>query len=59
MLKKNNYFYLNFFEAIENTDHKIFGVQFHPEVDLTTNGSQMFYNFLIKISNCPGTIFIT
>ncbi|KAJ3623621.1 hypothetical protein Zmor_004397, partial [Zophobas morio] len=43
----------HFIAAIENTDHKIFGVQFHPEVDLTTNGSQMFYNFLIKISNCP------
>ncbi|XP_063901237.1 GMP synthase [glutamine-hydrolyzing]-like [Zophobas morio] len=48
----------HFIAAIENTDHKIFGVQFHPEVDLTTNGSQMFYNFLIKISNCPANYTI-
>lgn len=27
----------------------IFGVQFHPEVDITTNGQKMLHNFLIRI----------
>ena len=32
--------------AIEHKTKKIFGVQFHPEVDLTVNGVQIFSNFL-------------
>lgn len=35
--------------AIYNEALKIYGVQFHPEVDLTTNGKQMLSNFLIDI----------
>lgn len=35
--------------AIYNDQLRIYGVQFHPEVDLTVNGKQMFSNFLFKI----------
>ncbi|KYQ90422.1 GMP synthetase [Tieghemostelium lacteum] len=38
--------------AIENSKKKIFGVQFHPEVDLTTNGKKMLKNFLLDICKC-------
>jgi GMP synthase (glutamine-hydrolysing) len=34
-----------FNDAIYNPKMKIFGLQFHPEVFLTTNGSQMLENF--------------
>lgn len=32
--------------AVEHRDLPLFGVQFHPEVDLTEGGVQMFKNFL-------------
>ncbi|KAL5281588.1 GMPS family protein [Megaselia abdita] len=35
--------------AIYNEQMKIYGVQFHPEVDLTENGKQIFSNFLFNI----------
>ena len=34
---------------IENTEQKIYGVQFHPEVTHTKNGKQIFKNFLFDI----------
>ncbi|MBL6785881.1 MAG: glutamine-hydrolyzing GMP synthase [Candidatus Pelagibacter bacterium] len=34
---------------IENTQDKIYGVQFHPEVTHTDNGKQIFKNFLFLI----------
>ena len=34
---------------IENTKDKIYGVQFHPEVTHTDNGTQIFKNFLFEI----------
>ena len=34
---------------IENTQSKIYGVQFHPEVTHTENGKQIFKNFLFEI----------
>lgn len=37
--------------AIANNDLKIYGVQFHPEVDLTEHGKEMMSNFLKKICN--------
>ena len=39
----------NVIAAIYNEDLKIYGVQFHPEVDLTENGKTMLENFLRKI----------
>lgn len=35
--------------GIWNEKQKIYGVQFHPEVDLTVNGQQMIANFLVDI----------
>ncbi|CAI4232115.1 unnamed protein product [Auanema sp. JU1783] len=40
--------------AIANDEKKLYGVQFHPEVDLTTNGKMIFENFLYRIANCRG-----
>jgi GMP synthase (glutamine-hydrolysing) len=37
-------------EGIEHTEKKIYGVQFHPEVDLTENGKEMFKNFLERVA---------
>ncbi|XP_067622442.1 GMP synthase [glutamine-hydrolyzing] isoform X1 [Eurosta solidaginis] len=39
--------------AIYNEVMRIYGVQFHPEVDLTINGKQMISNFLFDI--CEAT----
>lgn len=36
--------------AISNDVKKIYGLQFHPEVDLTENGKKMLDNFLRKIA---------
>ena len=41
------------FKGIEDESRKLFGVQFHPEVDLTENGLTMLKNFLYGVStNC-------
>lgn len=40
--------------VIENTDKKIFGVQFHPEVHHTEEGLKIIKNFLFNICNCSG-----
>ncbi|XP_041777515.1 GMP synthase [glutamine-hydrolyzing] isoform X2 [Anopheles merus] len=36
--------------AVYNEQLRIYGVQFHPEVDLTVNGKQMLSNFLMDIA---------
>lgn len=36
--------------SIEHTQKHLYGVQFHPEVDLTLNGTIIFRNFLFGIS---------
>jgi len=36
--------------AISDEKRKIYGLQFHPEVDLTTNGKQILKTFLHDIS---------
>ena len=41
--------------AMANTDRKIFGVQFHPEVTDTLYGQQILENFLFKVCNCSRT----
>lgn len=35
--------------ACENTDKKLYGVQFHPEVELSEQGRDVIKNFLFKI----------
>ncbi|MDF2883006.1 MAG: hypothetical protein K0R54_3563 [Clostridiaceae bacterium] len=40
--------------AMENTEKKIYGVQFHPEVEHTPFGRKMISNFLFNICNLKG-----
>lgn len=35
--------------AIQHKTLKIYGLQFHPEVDLTDNGADMMRNFLYNV----------
>jgi len=38
--------------AVANTQRKIYGVQFHPEVTHTEKGSQIINNFLFEVCGC-------
>ncbi len=40
----------NAIAAIEDAGRRIYGVQFHPEVDLSENGQQMLQNFITEIA---------
>lgn len=40
--------------AMECTERKLFGVQFHPEVQHTQRGNEMLQNFLFQICGCKG-----
>lgn len=40
--------------AMENTEKKLYAVQFHPEVMHTVEGTEMIHNFLFDICNCAG-----
>lgn len=40
--------------AIENEDKKLYGIQFHPEVNHTENGVAMFRNFLYNVCGFTG-----
>ncbi len=40
--------------GLENKKKKLYGVQFHPEVDLTENGKQVLSNFLFRIAGFKG-----
>ena len=42
------------FAAIANEDKRVYGVQFHPEVVHTPNGSKMLENFTHYICGCSG-----
>jgi GMP synthase (glutamine-hydrolysing) len=42
------------YAAIGDEARKIYGVQFHPEVVHTPDGSQLLYNFTHKIAGCTG-----
>ena len=44
--------------AIECAERRLYGVQFHPEVDLTRDGVAMFRNFLIDVCGFSGTFSI-
>lgn len=45
----------NLVAGIENTEKKLFGVQFHPEVDLTPHGKRILKNFLFEICGLQQT----
>lgn len=40
--------------AIENDEMKLYGVQFHPEVEHTDNGTQLIHNFLYNVCGATG-----
>ena len=40
--------------AMANPDKKLYGVQFHPEVNHTENGKEMLYKFLYDVCGCKG-----
>ena len=40
--------------AMENQEKKLYGIQFHPEVNNSINGSQVIKNFLYNVCNCAG-----
>ncbi len=40
--------------AMANDEKKLYGVQFHPEVNHTENGKDMLYKFLYDICGCRG-----
>ncbi|XP_015121351.1 GMP synthase [glutamine-hydrolyzing] [Diachasma alloeum] len=44
----------NFIVGIASDKMNLYGVQFHPEVDLTPNGKQMLHNFLFGIVGLSG-----
>ena len=41
--------------AMENEEKKIYGLQFHPEVNHTKNGTKIIRNFLYNVCGCTGT----
>lgn len=40
------------YAALEAADRKLYAVQFHPEVDHTPFGPQLFHDFIVKICGC-------
>ncbi|GCC22752.1 GMP synthase [glutamine-hydrolyzing] isoform X1 [Chiloscyllium punctatum] len=48
----------NIAAAIANESKKLYGVQFHPEVDLTEHGRDILKNFLFDIAGCSGTFTV-
>ena len=40
--------------GMENAEKKLYGIQFHPEVNLSVNGTQVIKNFLFNICGCSG-----
>ena len=45
----------NIIAGIADEQKGLYGVQFHPEVDLTPKGKQMIKNFLYEICGCTGS----
>jgi len=41
--------------AAENSEKKLYAIQFHPEVLHTQEGSKMLYNFVRGVCGCAGT----
>ncbi|TSK38418.1 GMP synthase [glutamine-hydrolyzing] [Bagarius yarrelli] len=44
--------------GIANEQKKLYGTQFHPEVDLTERGMDMLRNFLFEIAGCPSNFTV-
>ncbi len=40
--------------AMQNSDKKLYAVQFHPEVSHTDEGTTMLHNFLYNVCECKG-----
>lgn len=40
--------------AMECPERKLYGIQFHPEVNHTVDGTKMLHNFLYEICGCKG-----
>lgn len=40
--------------AMQNVEKKLYGIQFHPEVNHTINGTQIIKNFLFNVCGCSG-----
>lgn len=41
--------------GIANEKSKLYGLQFHPEVDLSEDGKTILKNFLYEVAKCKGT----
>ncbi|MBP3596972.1 MAG: glutamine-hydrolyzing GMP synthase [Clostridia bacterium] len=41
--------------AMENSEKRIYGLQFHPEVNHTKDGTKIIKNFLFNVCGCTGT----
>lgn len=44
--------------GIANEQKKLYGTQFHPEVDLTERGMDMLRNFLFEIAGCTNNFTV-
>lgn len=40
--------------AMQNVDKRFYGIQFHPEVNNTVNGTNIIKNFLYNVCGCSG-----
>ncbi|MCI8383306.1 MAG: glutamine-hydrolyzing GMP synthase [Clostridia bacterium] len=45
--------------GMENPEKKLYGIQFHPEVNHSINGIQVIKNFLFNICHCTGDWIIS
>ena len=45
--------------AMENTEKNLYGIQFHPEVNNSVNGTKVISNFLFNICKCKGDWIIS
>uniref|UniRef100_A0A8C5HYA1 GMP synthase (glutamine-hydrolyzing) n=1 Tax=Gouania willdenowi TaxID=441366 RepID=A0A8C5HYA1_GOUWI len=48
----------NIIAGIANEQKKLYGTQFHPEVDLTERGMDMLRNFLFEIAGCTSNFTV-